>query len=103
MSHFFAHSLNVKHLYLTHRSGVTTPGQRGRGSNGNEEVFRIPQSSNISEASPSDFLALYALVGDGSTLQRCSRRILQLQLTGPGCFSVISRTLVGGGLTPRQR
>ena len=37
-------------------SGVTTPGQRGPGSNGNEGVLHIPQSSSITGASPSDCL-----------------------------------------------
>ena len=37
-------------------SGATTPGQSGPGSNGNEEVFCIPQSSRITGASPSDCL-----------------------------------------------
>ena len=40
-------------------SGATTPGQSGPGSDGNEGVLRIPQSSSISGASPSDcFLSL---------------------------------------------
>ena len=40
-------------------SGATTPGQSGPGSNGNEEVFRIPQSSSITGTSPSDCLVSY--------------------------------------------
>ena len=40
-------------------SGSTSSGQSGPGSNGNEGVLRIPQSSNITEASPSDCLELY--------------------------------------------
>ena len=40
-------------------SGVTTPGQSGPGSDGNEGVFHIPQSSSITGASPSDCLVLY--------------------------------------------
>ena len=37
-------------------SGVTTPNQSGPGSDGNEEVLRIPQNSSITEASTSDYL-----------------------------------------------
>ena len=33
-------------------SGATTPGQSGRGSDGNKGVLHIPQSSSINEASP---------------------------------------------------
>ena len=37
-------------------SGATTPSQSGPGSDGNEEVLCIPQSSNITRASPSGCL-----------------------------------------------
>ena len=37
-------------------SGVTTSGQSGPGSDGNEEVLRIPQSPSITGTSPSDCL-----------------------------------------------
>ena len=40
-------------------SGATTPGQSEPRSDGNEGVLRIPQSSSITEASPSDYLVLY--------------------------------------------
>ena len=40
-------------------SGTTTPGQSGPGSNGNEEVLCIPQSSSITGASPLDGLVSY--------------------------------------------
>ena len=40
-------------------SGATTLGQRGSGSDGNEEALCIPQSSSVSEASPSDCLVSY--------------------------------------------
>ena len=40
-------------------SGATTPGQSGPGSNVNEEVLCIPESSSITRASPSDCLVLY--------------------------------------------
>ena len=36
--------------------GTDTPGQSGPGSNGNEGVFCIPQSSSIIGTSPSDCL-----------------------------------------------
>ena len=41
-------------------SGTTTSGQSGPGSDGNERVLRISQSSSITEASPSDCLVSYA-------------------------------------------
>ena len=40
-------------------SGATTPGQSGPGSNKNEGVLHIPQSSSITRASPSDCLVSY--------------------------------------------
>ena len=40
-------------------SGATTPDQSGPGSDGNEGVLCIPQSSNITGASPSDCLVSY--------------------------------------------
>ena len=40
-------------------SGATTPGQSGRGSNGNEGVLRIPQSPSITGTSLSDRSASY--------------------------------------------
>ena len=56
----------------------------GPGSNGNEGVLHIHQSSSITETSPSDFLVSYPghlLVGWLAPLQRNSRCILQPQLT----------------------
>ena len=40
-------------------SGATTPGQSWPGSDGNEEVLCIPQSSSITVASPSYCLVSY--------------------------------------------
>ena len=40
-------------------TGAITPGQSGPGSNGNEGILRIFQSSSINEASPSDCLVSY--------------------------------------------
>ena len=40
-------------------SGDTTPGQSRPGSDGNEGLLRIPQSSSITEASQSDCLVSY--------------------------------------------
>ena len=46
-------------------SGTTTPSQRGPGSDGNEGVFHIPQSSSITGTSPSDCLESYpGLIGE---------------------------------------
>ena len=47
-------SWNVKQFYLTHWSDTLTSGQGGPGSDGNEDVFCIPQSSCITGASLSD-------------------------------------------------
>ena len=40
-------------------SGATTSGQSGPGSDANEGVFRIPQSSSLPGTSPSDCLVSY--------------------------------------------
>ena len=40
-------------------SGATIPGQSGPGSNNNEGVLCIPQSSSITGTSPSDCLVSY--------------------------------------------
>ena len=72
-------------------SGAITLGQSGPGSNGNEVVLGIPQSSSIMRASPSDCLVLYLgrlLEGGLTPLQRCRRCILHPQLTGLHRFSV---------------
>ena len=65
---------------------ATTPIQSGPGSDGNEGVLHIPQSPSITGTSPSNFLGSYtghSLRWEGLTpLQRCSRCILQSQLTG---------------------
>ena len=52
-------------------SDATTLGQRGPGSDGNEEVFRNSQGSNITETSPSDCLVSYPehSLGDLTLLQ----------------------------------
>ena len=67
-------------------SGATTPGQSRPESDGNDRVLRIPQSSSITGASPSNFFVSYPgylLEGGGITpLQRCSWCIQQLQPTG---------------------
>ena len=67
-------------------SSATTPNQNGPGSDGNEGVLRISQSSSITGASPSDCLMSYlglSLRKWGLTrLQRSSRCILQPKPTG---------------------
>ena len=40
-------------------SGATNPGQNASGRSENEEIFRIPQSSSITEVSLSDCLMSY--------------------------------------------
>ena len=86
ISHLFAHSLNVKQLYLTHRrnlSGATSSGQSGHGSNGNEGVLHISQRSRITGASSSHGLVSYPgnSLGCLTSLQRCIWFILLPQLT----------------------
>ena len=48
---------------------ATSPGQSGPGSDGNEGVLRIPQSTNITGTSPSDCLVPYRgnSLGDGGS------------------------------------
>ena len=48
-------------MWLTDRtlSGALTPSESGPGSNGNEEMFCIPQSSSITGTSPLDCLVSY--------------------------------------------
>ena len=43
----------------TYPSGATTPDQSGPVSDGNKGLLRIPQSSSITEALPSDCLVSY--------------------------------------------
>ena len=63
-------------------SGATTPGQSGRGSDGNKGGVHIPQSSSITGTLPSDCLVSYPghSLGGG----RSSQCILQPQPTGQG-------------------
>ena len=69
-------------------SGASTPGQNEPGSDGNEEVLHILQSSSITGTSPSDYLVSYqdTCCGEDLTpLQRCSQSILQPQI----CLKII--------------
>ena len=61
ISHFFYTQLNDQTVLfvtiqfsISHLFTLNTPGQSGPGSNGNKGVLRIPQSSNITGALPSD-------------------------------------------------
>ena len=72
--------------------GAITQGLSGPGSNGNERILRIPQSSIITGASPSDCLVSYPgrSFGGLTPLQRYSRCFLQLHPTSPGtCRGVL--------------
>ena len=53
------HGLVLFNPWLGPLSSATTLGQSGPGSDGNEGVLHIPQSSSITGTSPSDCLALY--------------------------------------------
>ena len=69
----------VKRFYLPLR------GQREPGSNGNEGVLNIPQSSSITRASPSDCVVSYPghlWKGSLISLPRCNLHIKRLQPTG---------------------
>ena len=60
-------------------SGATISKHSEPGSDGNEGVLHIPQSSSMTGTSPSDCLVSYqdTLWGEGLTpLQRCSQYIL---------------------------
>ena len=72
---------NAVQFYSTHRQD---PYQVLPGSNGNEGVLCIPQCCSITGTSPSDCLVSYSVhsLVFFTPLQRCSRCILQPQLTG---------------------
>ena len=71
-------------------SSSTSPSQSDGGSDGNEGVLRISQSSSITGASPSNCLMSYQDTHERSLipLQRCSQCILQPQLTGATGFKL---------------
>ena len=54
------HSLILFHPYIGPLLGTTTPGQSAPGSNDNERVLCIPQSSSITGVSSSDCLVSYS-------------------------------------------
>ena len=60
-------------------SGATTPGLNRLGSDGNEGVLRIPQSSSITGVSPSDCLVWYPGHSSGEFY---SSAVMQPQPTG---------------------
>ena len=88
ISHLFVFTFNVKQFYLIHRQNPVRcyySCQSGPGSNGNEGVLHIPQSSCITGASLLDCLVSYPeyLLEWGLTSQqRWSQCILQPQPTG---------------------
>ena len=79
-------------------SGATILSQSGPGSNGDEGVIYIPQSSSITGTSSSDCLVSYpghSLVGWGLTpLRSYNWWILQLQLTGQSILNVFFEVLM---------
>ena len=73
----FSIILQFSSIWLIDRtlSGATTSGLSGPGSDGNEGVLRIPQSSSITWASPSDCLISYpghSLVGSYPSAEKQS-------------------------------
>ena len=77
ISHLFAHSLKWQTVLFDPLSGAITPSQSGPGSDGNEGVLRISQSSSITGTPSSDCLMSYrghSLGWDSPPhLQICSR------------------------------
>ena len=78
-------------------SSGTNSSMIGPGINCHESVLWIPQSSSVSEASPSDCFMSYPGHSRGrlTPLQSCSRCILKPRLTGPyvafkkvNCFNI---------------
>ena len=61
INHLFTHGLS-RQFYFTHRTlySAIPPGQSVPGSDGNEGVFRMSQSSSITGAAPSNGLMSYA-------------------------------------------
>ena len=84
------HGLVLFNPEIGRLSCATTPGKSGPGSDGNEGVLCIPQSSSITGTSPLDCLMSYpshSLVGGGlNPLQRSSRCIQQPQPNGQSDF-----------------
>ena len=77
--------INIKKSFLNYITpGATTLGQSGPGSDGNEEVLHIPQSSSITGFSLSDCLVSYPrhLLGESYSSAKMQLCILQIQLTG---------------------
>ena len=76
----FSLSTQFSSIWPIHRTllGAATPDQSGPGRIGNEEVFRIPQSSGITGISPSDCQVSYTghLFGFFTPLKRCRLCIL---------------------------
>ena len=72
-------------------SGATIPGQSGTGSDGNEGVLHIPQSSSITGTSPSDCFAIYpehSFAGGGLTVSvfYCQSRLGKERVVGIANF-----------------
>ena len=96
-------SISIQFDSIEAQLGGIIPGQSEPGSNGNEGVLYIPQSSSIIGTSPSDYLVSYqdTRCGGGLTpLQSWSLCILQPQPTGQWDFRKISKTMVNTSATP---
>ena len=79
--------------------GVTTPGQRGLGNDGNEDVIRIPESSSVTETSPSDCLMSYLVHSLAESYP--SAEMQSVYSTAPAIFS--SPSLMYGFFFPKLR
>ena len=91
------HSLLLFNLLIGPSSAATTPGQGGPGSNGNEGVLCIPQSSSIAGTSPSDCLVSYQDTRWGEVLPLCREAVgvfYSLSRLGNLNFQVVSQKVV---------
>ena len=69
-------------------SGATTPGQSGPGSDGNEGVLHIPQSSSTAGTSPSDCLVSYPGHSFGGGGSYPSAEVQSVYSTAPADWAI---------------
>ena len=68
------HGLDLFNPLIGPLSGATTPDPSGPGSDGNDGVLRIPQSSSITGTSPSDCLVSYPRHSLGGGTYPCAEK-----------------------------
>ena len=72
-------------------SGATTLGQNGPGSDGNEEVPWIPQSSSITGTSPSDCLVSYAGHSLEESYPSAEMQLVYFPVPAPSDWAIYSK------------